>query len=1048
MRRLHVLMCAAVTGWVCCESEAWGQSQRPVQVYILSGQSNMVGFGKVSGASTLGTLEYLTNNGQFTHLGTAGNWTVRDDVWYKGVISATADKWLSPGTGADGDKFGPELQFGQVVGDYHDEPVLLLKTAQGNRSLGWDFLPPGSESYEYNGYTYAGYGQSPDRWVTGTTPTPINWYAGKQFDDSVAAAKGVLDNFETEFPDWADRGYEVAGFVWWQGHKDQSEPHASRYEQNMVRFIKEFRAAFNAPDAPFVLSTIAFGGWTLSGAGLTVAHGQLAVSGETGNYPEFADNVRTVEARDYWRDASVSPSTQGYHYNWNAETYLLVGDSLGRAATDLHVYRPFLEINRLTGEIKIINPSYGGLNMTLKDYTISSASGALNGLNWTPIDGNYDANGNGLIDDGAWAVTASTAGALSESALVGGDGGSILINNSFSLGVGAWLQNPVEDIRFTYTDALGVVRQLSVRYFGDRVKLADLDIDGVIEIDDWAIFVQGAQSNMSALSQAQAYRRGDLDGDGDNDIYDFGLFRQAFELDNPAPGAFQAMLVEYFNNQIPEPASGLTLLAGVLGLQLRRNRRARGATRRDEPRRSVRTPRAVASAGALTLAVGLLCVEPVHAVTLSINSSAPVVNGSDIANLATPTGGQAIWGDRPTQGQTFDATSAGGLLNSITVQLNESDGTILGWKDYRFRFGTVNSTTSSITVNVNQVIRQNPDVASDSYYTITLDSPVVLVPNTRYGFDLGLSGSEESWTVGIPILRQSGNTYAGGQSYSAGQPSNPGTALSAGSGNDLIFHADIDPFPDTAFFSLQVNTTSGAMSFLGGSIDLLNTINYYQITSAGGSLNVAGWRSLQDQDLEGNGPPTGWGNGWEEAGGAGSHVLAEAYLLGDSLITDGTVIHLGPAFDRTVDARDLVLTYRNGLGQIIDGTIDYFSPLLGDVDNDGDADVADINTALGQFTGPGGSLVKSWAQGDMDGDGDVDIADLSGIYSAYFGVQTWVNPRVIYDTPGVDRRLFDAAFGAGVPEPSTLGAMALGAGWLLCRAKRRSMRTKPQRSAR
>ena len=47
--------------------------------------------------------------------------------------------------------------------------------------------------------------------------------------------------------DW----YEVAGFVWWQGHKDQGEPHASRYEQNMVRFIKHLRAYYeNRPGLP------------------------------------------------------------------------------------------------------------------------------------------------------------------------------------------------------------------------------------------------------------------------------------------------------------------------------------------------------------------------------------------------------------------------------------------------------------------------------------------------------------------------------------------------------------------------------------------------------------------------------------------------------------------------------------------------------------------------------------------------------------------------------------------------------------------------------
>jgi hypothetical protein len=95
------------------------------------------------------------------------------------------------------------------------------------------------------------------------------------------------------------------------------------------------REEFKAPKAPFVLATIAFGGWNLKGPGLEVAEAQLAVSGEKGKYPEFKGNVKTVEARGFWRDASVSPANQGHHYNHNAETYYLVGEALGRAMVEL-----------------------------------------------------------------------------------------------------------------------------------------------------------------------------------------------------------------------------------------------------------------------------------------------------------------------------------------------------------------------------------------------------------------------------------------------------------------------------------------------------------------------------------------------------------------------------------------------------------------------------------------------------------------------------------------------------------------------------------------
>ena len=40
--------------------------------------------------------------------------------------------------------FGPELQFGHVLGDYFDNQVLLIKTAWGGKSLYRDFRPPSS----------------------------------------------------------------------------------------------------------------------------------------------------------------------------------------------------------------------------------------------------------------------------------------------------------------------------------------------------------------------------------------------------------------------------------------------------------------------------------------------------------------------------------------------------------------------------------------------------------------------------------------------------------------------------------------------------------------------------------------------------------------------------------------------------------------------------------------------------------------------------------------------------------------------------------------
>jgi hypothetical protein len=174
----------------------------PFKITYLTDQANGLGWiARIDIPGTLATV--VKQDGKFSYVvDKNGNWVERKDVWYKGVVTAGASKWLSVGCGAGNNNIGPELGFGHIVGDFHDEPVLILKASQGNRSLGWDYLPPGSQQFEYEGFVYAGYKDSPSRWEKGSKPKPINWYAGKQYDDCFSAAHKVLNNFDKEFPHW------------------------------------------------------------------------------------------------------------------------------------------------------------------------------------------------------------------------------------------------------------------------------------------------------------------------------------------------------------------------------------------------------------------------------------------------------------------------------------------------------------------------------------------------------------------------------------------------------------------------------------------------------------------------------------------------------------------------------------------------------------------------------------------------------------------------------------------------------------------------------
>ncbi|WP_146209256.1 hypothetical protein [Coraliomargarita sinensis] len=377
----------------------------PVKVYIMAGQSNMVGYGTIAGDGP-GTLETMTGTeNKFPHLvAEGGGWMSRDDVHYRGVVAATGKGPLAPDVW--GGNFGPELGFGQVMGYHHEEPVLLLKSSQGNRAIGFDFLPPGSERYKWtDGNIYAGYGDPWRLHPAGESPEVAVWYAGKQYDDcflaeedmgpaewvnatdypkpswatrggmiylctsahtsspatepgvgtswqkywkeySIFNAADVLDNFAAEYPDWASRGFEIAGFVWWQGHRDQyNGPYPPRYEQNLETLIKALRNDFEtrypgsgAANAPFVVSTIAFGGesYDPESAYGQIWAGQMAID-DPSRHPEFEGNVKSFDALPYWRDGKESPKPSGadFHYNLNAETYLLVGDAAGRAMIEL-----------------------------------------------------------------------------------------------------------------------------------------------------------------------------------------------------------------------------------------------------------------------------------------------------------------------------------------------------------------------------------------------------------------------------------------------------------------------------------------------------------------------------------------------------------------------------------------------------------------------------------------------------------------------------------------------------------------------------------------
>lgn len=296
-------------------------AQKPVKVFILAGQSNMQGHGEMSKGDK-GNLEWVVANdetGSYQHLrGADGQWKDRDDVfiytWDKFDSIKTGK--LGTGYGAFDHTIGPELEFGHVVGDHYDNKVLLIKTAWGGKSLAVDFCPPTAAGNE--GYSH---------------PPAQAKDTGYYYVKMLSTVHKVLGELDKYVPGYQGEGYEIMGFGWHQGWNDRANKKANAaYENNLKHLIKNVRRDLGSPELPFVIATTGMRGWKENKPlGLSLMKAQLAV----GEYPEFKNNVSVIDTRDFWRDIEDSPSKQTYHWCRNAESYLLIGRSMGQDMLDL-----------------------------------------------------------------------------------------------------------------------------------------------------------------------------------------------------------------------------------------------------------------------------------------------------------------------------------------------------------------------------------------------------------------------------------------------------------------------------------------------------------------------------------------------------------------------------------------------------------------------------------------------------------------------------------------------------------------------------------------
>jgi alpha-galactosidase len=297
----------------------------PLKVFILAGQSNMQGHASIS------TFDSLADDAKTVPLlqemlGPDGQPRVCERVWISSVgclgdaysdLTEAKGK-LTVGFGAPEDKIGPEFTFGLTMEKRLNEPVLIIKTSWGGRSLHTDFRPPSAGPFVLAKETQELWDKHPE----GAHGIPkakdrAQFYAEKAaatgmfYREMISHVQMVLKDIERVVPDYDEQqGYELAGFVWFQGFNDyvddgvypqQNNPGGyDLYADLLGHFIRDVRKDLSAEKMPFVIGVMGIDG--LRGdKNAPMMHFRDAQR-KPSTLDEFKGNVFVVETAPFWDD--------------------------------------------------------------------------------------------------------------------------------------------------------------------------------------------------------------------------------------------------------------------------------------------------------------------------------------------------------------------------------------------------------------------------------------------------------------------------------------------------------------------------------------------------------------------------------------------------------------------------------------------------------------------------------------------------------------------------------------------------------------------------
>ena len=297
---------------------------RPLKVFILAGQSNMQGHVNISTFDDMATdpkTAPLLNQMRKAD----GSPRVWQNVWISSIGCAgddTTEKTgkLATGFGASENCIGPEFTFGITIEKQLNEPILIIKTSWGGKDLHTDFRPPSSGPFVWSNYELD---QRKNRGDDLETIKADKIKAtGAYYRLMIEHVRNVLADPQRAVPEYdPTQGYELAGFVWFQGFNDLvstwtydkcNQPGGyDLYSSLLSDFIRDVRKDLNAPKLPFVIGVMGINGMKPSQQEAYFHQAQAAPAA----LPEFQGTVLAVETAPFW-DSDLQEARERIQALW------------------------------------------------------------------------------------------------------------------------------------------------------------------------------------------------------------------------------------------------------------------------------------------------------------------------------------------------------------------------------------------------------------------------------------------------------------------------------------------------------------------------------------------------------------------------------------------------------------------------------------------------------------------------------------------------------------------------------------------------------------